>query len=374
MADLLRRFASNERTISLFGFNSKRLMAGPLEVADECITTTALSGVLEYEHQDLTVSVEAGLPWRDLTKMLAVNRQTVPLDPPFGARASVGGVVASNSSGPRRRLYGTARDMVIGMQFATLQGKVVQTGGMVVKNVAGLDMGKLMIGSFGTLAAILVVNFKVSPAPDLERTFLLRFDSCAGAVEARDRVLKSVLQPSAIDLLNPAAGASVSGEYAWTLAMRAGGNQAAMDRYGRELAEMGEIAILEDVREREFWDRVQEFAPTFLDRHADGAGVRVSCTLKELSRIVDSMPGPAIARAGSGVVYGYFDQWAAAAGWMADAVHKGWKPVVEYAPENRKHTLDLWPSPGADLKIMADIKKLYDPGNVLNRGRLYRRL
>ena len=85
----------------------------------------------------------------------------VPLDPPFSAGATVGGVVASNSSGPRRRLYGTARDLVIGMQFATLEGKLVQSGGMVVKNVAGLDMAKLMIGSFGTLAAIAVVNFKL---------------------------------------------------------------------------------------------------------------------------------------------------------------------------------------------------------------------
>ena len=90
----------------------------------------------------------------------------VPLDPPFAEAATVGGVVAANSSGPRRRLYGTARDLVIGMQFATLEGKLVQSGGMVVKNVAGLDMAKLMIGSFGTLAAIAVVNFKLLPMPE----------------------------------------------------------------------------------------------------------------------------------------------------------------------------------------------------------------
>ena len=75
--------------------------------------------------------------------MLAENRQMIPLDPPFADSATVGGVVAANSSGPRRRLYGTARDMVIGMKFATLEGKLVQSGGMVVKNVAGLDMAKL---------------------------------------------------------------------------------------------------------------------------------------------------------------------------------------------------------------------------------------
>ena len=133
----------------------------------------------------------------------------VPLDPPFAREATVGGVVASNASGPRRRLYGTARDLVIGMQFATLEGKLVQSGGMVVKNVAGLDMAKLMIGSFGTLAAIAVVNFKLAPTPEVERSFLLPFDSLADAMAARNRILASALQPAAVDLLNPAAAASV---------------------------------------------------------------------------------------------------------------------------------------------------------------------
>src|SRR5437764_6645123 len=108
------------------------------------------------------------------------------LDPPCGAEASVGGVLASNSSGPRRRLYGTARDLVIGMQFATLEGKLVQVGGMVVKNVAGLDMGKLLIGSFGTLAAITTVNFKVQPCPEVERSFVVPFSSLDHAFAARD--------------------------------------------------------------------------------------------------------------------------------------------------------------------------------------------
>ena len=115
----------------------------------------------------------------------------VPLDPPFAGSATVGGVIASNSSGPRRRLYGTARDMVIGMRFVTVDGKVVQSGGMVVKNVAGLDMAKLMIGSFGTLAAIAVVNFKLTPAPEAERSFLLPFESAAGVFAVRNRLLAS---------------------------------------------------------------------------------------------------------------------------------------------------------------------------------------
>src|SRR5678816_719386 len=128
--------------------------------------------VLAYEPRDLTISVEAGIRYSDLTRILAQNRQMVPLDPPFSETATIGGIVNANSSGPRRRLYGTARDLVIGMKFATLEGKLVQSGGMVVKNVAGLDMAKLLIGSLGTLAALAVVNFKLIPKPVGSRTFL----------------------------------------------------------------------------------------------------------------------------------------------------------------------------------------------------------
>ena len=165
LAAALHEAAAKGQTIELAGNSSKRLMAGPIEPADVTVSTAGLCRVLQYEPRDLTISVEAGLPWREFTDLLGRNRQMAPLDPPFAGQATVGGVVASNSNGPRRRLYGTARDMVIGMRFATLEGKLVQSGGMVVKNVAGLDMAKLMIGSFGTLAAIAVVNFKLCPRP-----------------------------------------------------------------------------------------------------------------------------------------------------------------------------------------------------------------
>src|ERR1700730_6921772 len=129
--------------------------------------------ILQYEPRDLTISVEAGMRYADLSSVLAQNRQMIPLDPPFANNATIGGILAANSSGPRRRLYGTARDLVIGMKFATLEGKLIQSGGMVVKNVAGLDMGKIMIGSFGTLAALALVNFQLPPKTAGETQFFL---------------------------------------------------------------------------------------------------------------------------------------------------------------------------------------------------------
>ena len=150
---------------SLEGDGTKRAMAGPVEPADESITTARAAPA--SCNTSRATSPSASRPacrWCEFTRLLAA-------EPPDGpARSAVCRAARPwaawsrpTRSGPRRRLYGTARDLVIGMQFATLEGKLVQSGGMVVKNVAGLDMAKLMIGSFGTLAAIAVVNFKLLP-------------------------------------------------------------------------------------------------------------------------------------------------------------------------------------------------------------------
>ena len=370
LADELRRQAVHDRTILLEGNGSKRQMAGPVEDADESISTARLNRVLNYEPNDLTISLEAGVSWQSLTALLAQNRQMIPLDPPFARGATVGGVVAANCSGPRRRLYGTARDLVIGMHFATLTGKVVHSGGMVVKNVAGLDMAKLMIGSFGTLAAIAVVNFKLVPMPEVERTFLAPFASAAEAMAARDRILASGLQPAALDLLNPAVGKTVADEV-WMLAMRASGNQAAVERSQRE-ADLRDALVLEGAEHRSLWNQLEEFTPDFMAGHPNGAVVRASCTLKELESVAASFEGPVIARAGSGVCYGYFEQASATAAWIEAAARNNWKAVIEFASNQDKPGLNLWPSVGGDFEIMKRVKRLFDPGDVLNRGRLYR--
>jgi glycolate oxidase FAD binding subunit len=373
LADALKRAAAHLRTISLFGNGSKRRMAGAVAVADESISTAGLQRVLEYDPRDLTISVEAGLPWCELARLLAENRQMVPLDPPFAAQSTVGGVIASRLSGPRRRLYGTARDLVIGMRFATLEGKIVRTGGMVVKNVAGLDIAKLMIGSFGTLAAIAVVNFKVQPAPEVERSFLLPFDNAAAALDARSRIHTGPLQPAAIDLLNPRAGAAL-GRNSWLLAIRTGGNSQAIERGEREIAGMADGVALDDVTQATLWRHVEESTPRFLAERPRGAAIRCSCTLKEVEAVMSSFDGPAVARAATGVCYGYFETFEDAADWLEEGSARGWKAVVEFAPEDRDPAAVLWPAPGSDLEVMRRVKNLFDPGNLLNRGRLYNRI
>jgi glycolate oxidase FAD binding subunit len=371
LAEAMGWASARHQTIELGGHFSKRLMGGPAAPSNITISTAAMRRVRQYEPRDLTISVEAGISYCDLSRLLAEQHQMIPLDPPFADTATIGGIVACNCSGPRRRLYGTARDLVIGIEFATLEGKLVESGGMVVKNVAGLDMSKLMIGSFGTLAAIAVVNFKLIPQPPCERTFRFSFAGLEEAVAARDAILKSPLDPAAIDLLNPAAAEAKKPAY--MLAVRAGGNAAAIARYERELAAMGAQAVPAG-EEAAFWRTIGDFTPRYLDAHKDGAVVRVSCTLKELRAVMQSIPGPAIARAGSGVCYAYFKHFGQAAVFAAETAREYSETVVEFAPENRKEEMDLWPAPGEDLEVMKRIKHMFDPQLLLNRGRLYRRI
>jgi len=347
-------------------------MGGPIDPADVAISTAALTRVLHYEPRDLTISVESGIRYADLNSLLARNRQMIPLDPPFSDTATVGGILAANNSGPRRRLYGTARDLVIGMKFATLEGKLVQTGGMVVKNVAGLDMGKLLIGSFGTLAAMAVVNFKLLPRSAAAASFLLPFETLDAAIATRDQILKGVMAPAAVDLLNPPAAGQL-GYKGFLLALQAVGNPAAVERARREFAVAG-VTVFEGADESRFWRQVQEYTPHFLEKFAQGAVARVSCTLSQVKEVMATLEAPGIARACSGVCYGYFTRAEAAARWTASAARRGWKAVIEFAPDEQRTKLDLWPAPGSDLEMMKKVKNMFDPNHLLNRGRLFRLL
>jgi glycolate oxidase FAD binding subunit len=373
LCGVLSDAASHGHTITLGGRFSKRLMAGPVAPSNVTISTTGMTRILQYEPRDLTLSVEAGASYAEVSRVLAKNNQMIPLDPPFSDTATIGGILGANSSGPRRRLYGTARDLVIGMKFATLEGKLVQSGGMVVKNVAGLDMGKLMIGSFGTLAAIATVNFKLLPKPAVERTALLSFDTLPTAIEARDRIIRSVLQPEAVDLLNPLITAQM-GQHGYVLAVQFGGNAAVADRYERELTPLGPAAFLTDIEESKFWRTIQNYSQRFMEKFTDGAVVRISTTISQIHDVMHSLEVPAIARAANGVCYGYFSRADGAVKWMAHAKRHPWRVVMEFAPEAEKPKLDLWPSPDTDFAMMKKIKQLFDPRNLLNHGRLYRLL
>jgi glycolate oxidase FAD binding subunit len=372
LCDQLAGAASAKRSIELFGANTKRLMAGAPAPASVQISTTKLTRIIQYEPRDLTISVEAGMPFAALCDELAKHGQMVPLDGPWSESATVGGMIAANINGSRRRLYGTARDLVIGMQFATVDGKLVQSGGMVVKNVAGLDMAKLMIGSFGTLAAITKVNFKLIPVPPASGTLLFSFDDLKTASEARDAAIQGVLTPVAVDLINPILAAHMNLK-GYVLALLFSGNEAVIERSGREAEKLGRARALSAAEDQKFRGDLDALTPRHLDKFKEGAVVRVSTKLSDCSAALGSIEGPGHALAASGIVRGWFTRPDTATRWLDAALKRGWKGVIEYSGENARRGMTLWPDVGSDFEIMKKIKAMFDPEGLLNSGRYYGR-
>ena len=169
-----------------------------------------LSRLLEHEPGDLTATVEAGMTVEAFQAALRGRGQWMSLDPADARRATIGGVLATNASGPRRHLYGTARDLLIGVTVVTADGAIVRGGGKVVKNVAGYDLPKLFVGSYGTLGVIVEATVKLRPLPDHERLVGIRFDRLKDAGAAARSVMASDLIPNAIELLDATAAAAFS--------------------------------------------------------------------------------------------------------------------------------------------------------------------
>ncbi len=349
------------------------MMAGAAAPAAVRISTARMQRIVQYEPRDLTISVEAGMPFTELNRQLAANGQMLPLEGAYSDVATVGGMVAANISGPRRRLYGTARDLVIGITFATMDAKLVKSGGMVVKNVAGLDMGKLMIGSFGTLAALALVNFKLIPKPAAARTVLFAFDDVKAAMEARDAAVNGVLSPAAVDVINPILAATFNLK-GFVLALMFAGNEQVIERSNREAEAIGPARALGPDEEQRFWAGLRNVTPRHLEKFREGSVVRISTTLTGCGEALASVDGPAHAHAASGIVRGWFTRNDAASRWLAAGVKRGWKGVIEFSTDAAKPELTLWPAPGDDFAIMKKIKQMFDPEGLLNSGRLYGQL
>src|SRR6266567_5120240 len=145
-------------------------LGGLPEHIDIVLSTHRLTRILEHEAPDMTCQVEAGITLASLQAQLAEKGQRLSLDPPGKEQITLGGLLATNASGPKRLRYGTARDLVIGLRVVQANGDIARSGGRVVKNVAGYDLNKLYIGSMSTLGIISEVNLKLHPLPPAERT------------------------------------------------------------------------------------------------------------------------------------------------------------------------------------------------------------
>jgi glycolate oxidase FAD binding subunit len=188
------------------GGGTKIDWGSPPERCDVVLSTARINGIVDHEPADLVCVVRAGTALNDLQATLASVpgfRQRLMLDPPHGVNATIGGVVATAASGPLRTRYGTPRDLVIGASFVLSDGTVGRSGGKVVKNVAGFDVAKLLVGSLGTLAVITEIAFRLHPLPAASRTVVLESRSVHDLCAFATRIAGLQVTPSIVDLYWP---------------------------------------------------------------------------------------------------------------------------------------------------------------------------
>jgi glycolate dehydrogenase FAD-binding subunit len=352
-----------------------------------------LGRLLDHEPGDLTATAEAGMTVEAFQTALRSRGQWLSLDPADADRATVGGVLATNSCGPRRHLYGTARDLLIGVTVVTADGSVVKGGGKVVKNVAGYDLPKLFIGSYGTLGIIVEATVKLRPLPEQEELVSVRFERLKDAGAAMKAVAASDLIPNAVELLDSAAAvgagmAASSSTPGGVLVVGFDGVREQVEWQRAELARLTGPLGGRDVRplDAAAWTRL---TPAARAAFPTPAAVMTLAVLP--TQVAETMElGAGIARgrglqsawaahAGVGVVRAALasdpppkDPGALAAvlaEWREMARAGGGHANLELAPLAVKSQVPVWDDPGAAGRIMERIKAQLDPRNILNPGR-----
>jgi len=350
-----------------------------------------LHRLVEHEPGDLTATAEAGMSIAALQTALRARGQWLSLDPPDAERATLGGVMAANAAGPRRHLYGGARDLVIGMTVVTADGAVVRAGGKVVKNVAGYDLPKLFVGSYGTLAIIVDVTVKLRPLPEEERLVSVRFERLKDAATAARAVMASDLIPSALELLDADAARALDGEAPAGALLVAGfdGLREQVEWQCEELAAVAGPLGGAGVKTlpAATWSRLASISAVALGG-MPAALMRLSVMPSQVGEVMEQTAVAARARglltacaahAGLGAVRaalfsaregGEIAPVAATlADWRGLARGAGGHAVLEWAPLAVKSEIAVWDDAGAAGRIMQRIKAQLDPQNLLNPGR-----
>ncbi len=384
---LLRLAWDRELAVSPRGGGVYAHLGNPPRRLDLVVVTTGLNRVVEYEPADLTAVLEAGLTLARVQEILGQNNQFLPLDPPRPDLATIGGILATNQSGPLRLGYGTARDIVIGTKTVLADGTLIKSGGKVVKNVAGYDLNKLFIGSLGTVGVIVEVAFKVYPKPQAWGTAVGHFGSPEAAWDAVWRLRASVFEPVSLELLGGTLGPAFPAD-GWRLYARYAGYGPAVERQVRETcgifeAAGGEAGGLSDAEET-FWPALRDLPVSW--QAGSGVGVVVRAGMlpthvpEFLAAAVADFRGRGVGwgwvvRAGVGLAYGYLEgpgnQTLAAA---VDAARElarrlGGYLVVERAGPEFKAAVDVWGPLGPELELMRRLKAEFDPKGILNPGR-----
>ena len=394
---------------------------------DLVVCASHLNHMKDVDSDNLTITVEAGVKFRDIQARLATEEDRcylpleniaaasdtiicsdrshsgcfLPLDPSFSAQATIGGILASNSTGPRRLLYGTPRDLVLGTRFVAPDGNIIGTGGKTVKNVSGYDISKLMIGSAGSLGILCEMTLRLLPLPERMETLILGFDAFDNAGAFVDRVFESKLLPAAVEVMNHSVFAAVrpqdspEGKQGYWVGIALESFQEAVERMHHEMLDMAQGAglqakeVLSEDAHRIFWLNLGDLQASYKDRYTASIGVKLNYQfsawkdiIKAADTILDScnIEHTVMCHAGSGVCLlnllmdqsdaDFSHNAVAAIGELLETVCRAnGNLIILEAPADLKAKLPIWGAMRQDLPVIKRIKNQLDPSGIMSPGR-----
>jgi glycolate oxidase FAD binding subunit len=354
------------------------------ERVDVALDLRRLDAVIEYNPDDLTVTASAGITAGALAARLAPRRQFLAIDPPGAPQRTLGGIVATNASGPLRARYGTMRDLLLGVRFVQADGVVTWGGARVVKSVTGYDVPKLMVGALGSLGVLAELTLRLHPRPDFEMSWLAGFDAAEAAHAFVALIHDSTLQPRRIEFLNAAALRTCgAAPMAAAVAISFGAVEAAVREQGEQIAVLARRArgTLEPL-DGDFWMRYERIGSggDAVVLRITTLATRLAATVVEIERAAAALaPGGSAtvtAQATLGVlraepsglditaITGLVERLRALVAEVDGSV------VIERGSARLRAGVDPWgPIPSGALALMRQLKHEFDPRRILNPGR-----
>lgn len=379
------------------GHGTKMGMGGIPTRADIALSLEQLNSIIEFSSDDLTVTAQAGITLPELQTHLSKKKLFLPIDPPCSREisspspATLGGVVATNSNGPRRLKYNSLRDLILGMKVMLADGTTINIGGKTVKNVSGYDMTKLFIGSLGTLGVIIEITFRLLPLPETGQTLLVSFAELPQAANVVANILASELLPAAIELFSPVGAEMIGmpGEH-FLLALDIEDVAEAVNRQSGQMKQICEteqaidVSTVEGSERDALWGRIEDW-PMLTYESDSQVRCKVSIPIGSVVETFDIIEEIAqqgeldtalMSHAGSGIIYAILTPQTRQARfeWVIEnlvsrARQLGGSSTVEYAPTEIKRNIDVWGPPRSEIALMRRIKEQLDPKGLLNPGR-----
>ena len=320
------------------------------------LSAERMTSVSEYEPADLVISVQAGATLGDIARATGPYNQFLALDPAVDATTSIGSIVATNAAGPLRFAHGTPRDQVLGLEVVTGDGRVLEFGGKVVKNVAGYDIVRLLIGSRGKLGFITRVNIRLKPAPALDRTAVVEVDSYGAAVDVVDAVHDARLDPVALEIVSTPS---------WRIFARFHGNALAVADGLNRMSSLGRTTVFDGGEAWNALTRAEAAAPVNVRLANKPSAMRETIARAErLADRISSVNARYAVHAGAGIVRVLADSATASEPTLLEerasiAEHGGTLRVERLPGIQVEEDVDR-----AALTLMHSLTRVFDPAGI----------